>query len=107
MIVFREPGEVPAHFGPSVVVIGKFDGVHSGHRAVIDRARVTAADADVYNCLDPHARGSKPLASAHTLGERLHAIEHRMHIDHDVAPVNDQLRRARSTQSGVQHGTES
>lgn len=45
MIVFREPGEVPAHFGPSVVVIGKFDGVHSGHRAVIDRARVTAADA--------------------------------------------------------------
>ena len=46
MIVFREPGEVPAHFGPSVVVIGKFDGVHSGHRAVIDRARVTATDAD-------------------------------------------------------------
>ena len=45
MIVFREPGEVPAHFGPSVVVIGKFDGVHSGHRAVIDRARVTATDA--------------------------------------------------------------
>ena len=46
MIVFRAPGEVPAGFGPSVVVIGKFDGVHSGHRAVIDRARVTATDAD-------------------------------------------------------------
>jgi FMN adenylyltransferase (EC 2.7.7.2)/riboflavin kinase (EC 2.7.1.26) len=45
VIVFREPAQVPAGFGPSVVVIGKFDGVHSGHRAVIDRARVTATEA--------------------------------------------------------------
>lgn len=45
MIVFHDPAEVPAGFGPSIVVIGKFDGVHSGHRAVIDRARVAAADA--------------------------------------------------------------
>ncbi|MCR2813434.1 bifunctional riboflavin kinase/FAD synthetase [Microbacterium sp. zg.Y1090] len=42
MIVFRDPAEIPAGFGPSVVVIGKFDGVHAGHRAGIDRARVAA-----------------------------------------------------------------
>ena len=33
--VLQVPGEVPADFGPSAVTIGKFDGVHAGHRAVI------------------------------------------------------------------------
>lgn len=46
MIVFRDPSEVPHGFGPCVVAIGKFDGVHSGHRAVIDRARVAATPAN-------------------------------------------------------------
>ena len=42
-MIFRDPAEVPAGFGPSVVAIGKFDGVHSGHRAVIARAQAMAA----------------------------------------------------------------
>ncbi|GAA0420498.1 bifunctional riboflavin kinase/FAD synthetase [Leifsonia naganoensis] len=44
MKVFRSVEEVPDGFGPSAVTIGKFDGVHSGHRAVIGRLRQVAAD---------------------------------------------------------------
>lgn len=43
MIVFRAPAEIPADFGRSVVAIGKFDGVHAGHRAVIRRLEQLAS----------------------------------------------------------------
>ncbi|MGO2684250.1 bifunctional riboflavin kinase/FAD synthetase [Microbacterium sp.] len=46
MIVFRDPSEIPAEFGRSVVAIGKFDGVHAGHRAVIERLKADAAASD-------------------------------------------------------------
>ncbi len=47
MRVFQTVAEVPDGFGPSAVTIGKFDGVHTGHRAVIDRLRAVAADRGV------------------------------------------------------------
>lgn len=37
MMVFRSIGDIPEGFGPSAVTVGKFDGVHLGHRAVIGR----------------------------------------------------------------------
>ncbi|MFF1877661.1 bifunctional riboflavin kinase/FAD synthetase [Leifsonia sp. NPDC058230] len=44
MKTFRSLDEVPDGFGPSAVTIGKFDGVHTGHRAVIARLREVAAE---------------------------------------------------------------
>lgn len=44
MQVFESLDAVPANFGPSAVTIGKFDGVHAGHRQVIDRLLEVAAD---------------------------------------------------------------
>lgn len=42
MKTYKGLGAVPAGFGPSAVTIGKFDGVHQGHRAVISRLRQIA-----------------------------------------------------------------
>ena len=47
MRTYKGLDAVPAGFGPSAVTIGKFDGVHRGHRAVIDRIRSIAAEGDL------------------------------------------------------------
>lgn len=42
MRVFDSPAAVPAGFGPAAVTVGKFDGVHLGHRGVIAQLRELA-----------------------------------------------------------------
>ncbi len=55
--VYRSVAEIAPGFGPSVAVIGNFDGVHLGHReilrAVVEEARNTGARA-VAVTFDPH-----------------------------------------------------
>src|SRR5580698_7032669 len=49
--------EVPADFGPSVVTIGEFDGVHRGHQRLVGRAAQAAAELGlpaVVVTFDPH-----------------------------------------------------
>ncbi|WP_263359134.1 bifunctional riboflavin kinase/FAD synthetase [Acidicapsa ligni] len=57
LIVFRSVAEIPAGFGPSVAVIGNFDGVHLGHQqilaAITAEARQTGAKA-IAITFDPH-----------------------------------------------------
>ena len=57
MQIFRSLADIPANFGPSVVTIGNFDGVHRGHQAVIAdviaRARMLGAHA-IAVTFDPH-----------------------------------------------------
>ena len=36
MLIFRTPDEIPADFGPTLVSVGNFDGVHRAHRRVLD-----------------------------------------------------------------------
>ena len=51
MEVVRYPGPCPELRGGSVVTIGAYDGVHLGHRALIDRVRKKAADRGIASAL--------------------------------------------------------
>jgi len=35
MKIFRSLEEVPADFGPTIVTVGNFDGIHRGHQHVL------------------------------------------------------------------------
>ena len=55
--IWRSLDEVPADLGPTVVVVGNFDGVHLGHRHVVARAHEVAAERSlpvVAVTFDPH-----------------------------------------------------
>jgi riboflavin kinase/FMN adenylyltransferase len=57
MQVFRSLSEIPADFGPTVVAIGNFDGVHRGHQAIIANVRQRARELgakSVALTFDPH-----------------------------------------------------
>src|SRR6185437_12579098 len=78
MEVFRSIHDIPSNFGPSVVTVGNFDGVHRGHQAVIadviERARRLHARS-VAVTFDPHPlrvlRPQIPLGLITPLHEKL------------------------------------
>src|SRR5277367_6233653 len=57
MRVFHQIGDIPPDFGPAIVSVGNFDGIHRAHRGVIDeivrRARAAGA-VSVVVTFDPH-----------------------------------------------------
>lgn len=79
MHVWRSLSQVPADLGSSAVSIGNFDGVHRGHRHVLERASETAREAGcdqvVAVTFDPHPMAVlRPEHAPPTLT----SIEHRL-----------------------------
>jgi riboflavin kinase/FMN adenylyltransferase len=82
MQIFRQLDDVPLDFGPSLVSVGNFDGVHRAHRHVIDeivrRGKATNARSVIVT-FDPHP--SRVLRPDHSfklltpLPEKLHLLE--------------------------------
>ncbi|NKX49872.1 bifunctional riboflavin kinase/FAD synthetase, partial [Arthrobacter deserti] len=57
MHYWNDLAEVPSGYGPSVVTLGNFDGVHRGHQRVLETLVETAARHDakaVVISFDPH-----------------------------------------------------
>lgn len=57
MTIYRSLEEVPADFGPCILTIGNFDGVHLGHRRILERVVTLAAASGVKASaltFDPH-----------------------------------------------------
>lgn len=78
MKTYYSLAEVPADLGPSAVTIGKFDGVHAGHHAVIDELLSVARSRDLESViitfdrhplaqLDPAARPDELVSNAQRL----------------------------------------
>lgn len=75
--LWRGADQVPAAFGPCVVTLGVFDGLHRGHRRLVDRARVIGQDRGLPVLLvtfDPHPARvlgiAKDTAALSTIGHR-------------------------------------
>jgi riboflavin kinase / FMN adenylyltransferase len=67
MEVFRSLSDVPSSFGPAIVSIGNFDGVHCGHRLILESVIQSAATRSLRSIavtFDPHPlRVLRPEAS--------------------------------------------
>jgi riboflavin kinase/FMN adenylyltransferase len=82
MRAFRSLAEVPADFGPSVIAIGNFDGVHAGHRVILRRVAAIARERGLTPAVltfDPHpARVLAPDRAPRlisTIAQRLRRME--------------------------------
>jgi riboflavin kinase/FMN adenylyltransferase len=84
MKLFESIDAVPQDFGPVAVTIGKFDGVHGGHRAVLERLKQIAAERGLHSVVVTFDRNpmsllhpeycAQPLVSKQQKLERLDSV---------------------------------
>ena len=69
-----------------------------------DGPEVRAADANVDDILNGFAGVTTPLATTHLIGEGRHALEHVVHLRHDVDAVDVERAILGHAQGDVKHG---
>ncbi|GAB3385906.1 bifunctional riboflavin kinase/FAD synthetase [Humibacter soli] len=80
MRIFRSIDEIPSDFGPSAVTVGKFDGVHLGHRAVIGRLLQVARDAGLASVVVTFDRNPMSVVAPDRCPEDLVSLEQKLDL---------------------------
>ncbi|GAA4164580.1 bifunctional riboflavin kinase/FAD synthetase [Gryllotalpicola daejeonensis] len=80
MRVFHSEAEIGPDFGPSAVTIGKFDGVHSGHRAVIDRLVTAAKDDGVVSVVVTFDRNPLEVVAPERCPDALSSLDQKLEL---------------------------
>ncbi|MDQ4138231.1 MAG: adenylyltransferase/cytidyltransferase family protein, partial [Actinomycetota bacterium] len=71
---------VPTPFGPSAVTIGKFDGVHVGHRAVLERLHRVADERGLLPVVVTFDRHPLALLAPEKCPEALVSLEQKLEL---------------------------
>ncbi len=77
MQYYRSLDEVPADFAPAAVTIGKFDGMHRGHRRVMERVRAVAAERALQSAVLTFDRNPLSVLRPEACPESLTGLEQR------------------------------
>lgn len=86
MQVFRSLSEIPADFGPSAVTIGKFDGVHAGHREMVHRLRTTGAARGLVSAVITFDRNPLAVVRPELCPESLVSVEQKLELLAETDP---------------------
>lgn len=108
MRILRHTSDVPSDALGATIALGNFDGVHLGHRAVLDTTRRTAKSlgtATAVLTFEPHPRSffapSAPPFRLTSLPDKAHAIE-QLGIDFLIVRQFDAAFASRSAESFVE-----
>lgn len=80
MKTFKGIDGVPVGFGPSAVTIGKFDGVHTGHRALIGRIRAIADERGLVTAAVTFDRNPLALLAPDKCPEALVSVRQKLEL---------------------------
>ncbi|MCW4458322.1 bifunctional riboflavin kinase/FAD synthetase [Microbacterium sp. MPKO10] len=80
MIIFRSVDEIPQDFGPSAVTIGKFDGVHAGHRAIVSQLQAIAAERSLRSVVVTFDRNPLATIAPQACPEALVSLEQKLDL---------------------------
>jgi riboflavin kinase/FMN adenylyltransferase len=80
MKVYRSEADIEPGFGPSAVTIGKFDGVHSGHRAVLARLVADARAAGLVPTVITFDRNPLAVIAPSRFPEPLVSLEQKLEL---------------------------